>query len=245
VNTLNADEVRAKYIAEFGEKDVRIIEHIIEKVANMALRWRVFLYLYGGPQERVDTLYQASGLMAKMLQDLIWDDTLLRIRQMTDPETQGRNQNLSLHHLVRIAGKKETDLSSAYKILETACADAKVFASKKIAHLDLPVVMGSQQFAINRKQTTDAVNAIFCFVNEFKQKLFDRSIHLISHKAPDDETQFLLRLYQGIEAEKVLRPAAVARFMAEDSKNAGVSQGYTRPDIPHWIKEDHKLDRLF
>ena len=67
MNTLNADEVRAKYIAEFGEKDVRIIEHIIEKVANMALRWRVFLYLYGGPQERVDTLYQASGLMAKML----------------------------------------------------------------------------------------------------------------------------------------------------------------------------------
>lgn len=157
MNTLNADEVRAKYIAEFGEKDVRIIE----KVANMALRWRVFLYLYCGPQERVDTLNQASGLMAKMLQDLIWDDTLLRIRQMTDPETQGRNQNLSLHHLVRIADEKEIDLSSAYETLETACANARNFVRKKIAHLDLPVVMGSQQFDINRKQTTDAVNAIF------------------------------------------------------------------------------------
>lgn len=237
MNTLNPDEICAKYIADFGQKDGPIIHHITQKVANLALRWRVFLYLYCGPQERVDTLNAGSGLIAKMLQDLIWDDTLLRIRQLTDHAKQRKGENLSLPHLEIIAGKKGIDLAGAYQSTSELCAPARAFVDKRIAHLDLQHVLGDIQTDVNRAQTTEAVRAISRFVRTFHSMVRNSQFSLMPHMSPDDETRFLLRLYQGVQLEKVLEAAARQTFMDQNWTQAGVSLGYNRPDIPAWIHE--------
>ena len=236
MNTLNPDEICANYIAIFGQKDGPVIQHITQQVANLALRWRVFLYLYCGPHERVNTLNESSGFIAKMLHDLIWDDTLLRIRQLSDHAKQWKGENLSLPHLVTIAKKKGIDLSSEYQSTAEICAPARAFVDKRIAHLDLAHVLGDIQTDVNRAQTTEAVKAICRFVRTFHSWVRNCQFSLMPLTFPD-ETQFLLRLYQGVQSEKVLEAAARQAFMDQHWTQAGVSLGYKRPDIPEWVHE--------
>ncbi len=109
------------YTEKFGENDAIIIQNITYKVAKLALRWRIFLYLFCGPRERVDALKAASDMMTQMLRDLLWDDALMRVRQLIDPYRQRKDYNLSLEHLSLIAHTNSIDVFERYRETKEIC----------------------------------------------------------------------------------------------------------------------------
>lgn len=231
MTTLSADQVRAKFVSEFGTIDGIIINNLTNKVSNLILRWNTFLYFYCGPKERVETLNSASGRMARLLADLLWDDTLLRIRQLTDPAKKGKNENLSLAQLTRIAKAKGVDLESLEATTRNACTPAQTYATKHLAHLDVGHALGDMDSPVTRCQTTAAVKAIAAFVHEFHLSVNGAEYRLTPIRSHDAEEVFLLRLHQGIEAEKVLEAAAI------QAHRKGDWGAINRPDIPSWIHD--------
>ena len=221
------DTATNAYHLKFGASDGAIVEKITHKACNLASQWGMFLYLYCGPKERVDTLFAASDRVARMLQGLLWDDTLLRIRQLTDPGKSRSNANLSLDHLVRIAG--DVDLSSELAATKADCTLARSYASKYLAHLDLDHATGQASSRIERGQTTKAVRSICRFVHEFHLRATGTQIDIMPANTIDSEEYFLLRLYQGIEAEQSAEQAARGAASAGDWKASH------REEIPQWI----------
>lgn len=240
MTNMTGDEVLAAYIAEFGAEDGPIIANLTDRVANLALRWKIFLYFFCGPKERIDVLNKASGMTASLVQNLLWDDALLRVRQITDPAKRGQNNNLSLAHLVRIAAQiRKQDLSAAHKTTLETCGPARIFATKHLAHLDLAHATGGAQSEITRRQTTEAIRAICLFVQQFHAQVRDTTYALLPIMGADDEQQFLLRLHKGNQAEDAI--AAASRAAAK----SGDWGALRRTDIPDWIHEQRGPLDLF
>lgn len=233
------DETLARYIEKFGPKDGPIIRNITFKAATLAWRWRVFLYFFCGPRERVDVLNEASGIMAKLLYDILWDDALLRVRQLTDHANQRKGENLSLPQLVRIANENGFDVSDSYQTVELACKLARAYADKQIAHSDVAHALGDAQSNVTRAQTTDAIRAICLFVREFLNKGLNSDFELMPITDYANEQQFLLRLYQGNQADKAFEAAALTAALAGDWPVLN------RADIPRWLREEDELTDLF
>lgn len=236
----SAKEVLSDYEAVFGPKDGPIIRNLTDKVSNLALRWGVFLYFFAGRKERVEVLNEASGFTANLLQGLLWDNALMRIRQLTDPEKTKNNDNLSLQHLVRIAKKyRDIDLSEAHETTFGMCRISRDYAAKYLAHMDLAHSLGDKKTRITRGQTTEAIRAICKFVQEFHLRVRDVDCLIMPIMSSDDHQQFLLRLYQGNQAEKTFRAESYAAAMSGDQR------ALKRTDIPDWVRENRNPLDLF
>lgn len=229
VTNKTPDDVRREYTREFGEKNGRIAQHITYKVVNMVHQWSVFLYFFCGPQQRVNALNDASRQMTKMLQAMMWDSTLLRIRQLTDGAQTRNNDNLSLEHLVRIASLRQQDLAMAHKRALDSCRDVRTHASKYLAHLDLNHALGGEQSPVTRRQTTDAVRAISGFVRKFHLQVRGVDHSMMPIMPADDESQFLLRLHRGNVASDAHNEAKLATALRGDWTSA------PHNEIPDWV----------
>ena len=143
--------------------------------------------LFCGPKERVQVLNEASGSTGRLLQGLLWDNTLMRIRQLTDPVKTNNNDNLSLQHLVRIASEaNKTDLSELHTATLKICRPSKTYATKYLAHLDLSHAVGNAKSEVTRGQTTEAIKAICRLVEEFHMRVRDVTYILIPIMSPEN-----------------------------------------------------------
>jgi hypothetical protein len=231
----SAEQVLAGYIEVFGTKDGPIIRNLTDKVSNLAHQWGVFLYFFCGPKERVQVLNDASGSTGQLLQGLLWDNTLMRIRQLTDPSKTNNNDNLSLEHLVRIASETgKADLSELHAATLKICLPSKIYATKYLAHLDLSHAVGDVRSEVTRGQTTEAIKAICRLVQEFHTRVRNVTYMLMPIMSPDNEQQFLLRLHQGNQADEALETAAYQAL------SEGNWQKAKRDDIPAWVWEDRE-----
>jgi hypothetical protein len=99
VTSKTPDEVVAELGQEFGEDDGKIVAYLTWRASTLAQQWRTFLYFYCGPIERIQVLNEASGTTARLLQDLLWSNTLLTVR--VNGQASDRR---------RVVGRKEKSL---------------------------------------------------------------------------------------------------------------------------------------
>ncbi len=228
--SFSPEEVRANYVAEFGDEDGPIVHRLTDAASQLALEWRVFLYLFCGPQERVDVLNRASGLTARLIQNLLWDNVLLRIRRLADPMTSRSNKNLSLEHLVRIGrNTKAVDLGPFLEVIRNEISELSAYASKYLAHSDLEHALGSKKVSIVRKDTTRAVKQIAGFVSMFHRDVRDVQHLIMPITSADDEQQFLARLHLGNVT------AQANRFSRVEKAKMGEWDDALKSNIPDWI----------
>lgn len=232
-DTNTSEQVLASYVAKLGKRDGKIVQILTDKVINLNLRWRMFLYFFAGPKERLGVLNEASGLTAFVLQGLFWDDTLTRIRRLMDPAIDRKFENLSLEQLVKIARKNSVDLQAAYDTGRAACEPAGRHANKYIAHADLQHAMGDKASQVTRKDVTVAIEAIELFVQKFHRDVRGVTQGLRAEIPAGDHQQFLKRLYLGNADEK-------NRSVALDAGPAsGDWSALEHTDYPRWIWDDY------
>ena len=234
----SADEVLFELVAKFGDVDGFLVHRLTNSVSQLALQWRVFLYFYCGAKERVDVLNEASGFVSKIIQDTLWDNAILTIRRLTDPEESGKDTNVSLKHLLRIAGQNN-ELERKYDDMVECCRNSRRYASKLVAHSDLKHAAGKKTAATTRGETTKAVKSIILFVQEFHLLTRDTDYQLLPITTIQDEQQFLHRLHQGNGA---------ARLAEKERREALQKSDYERAKgngIPEWIYDAKARDEPF
>lgn len=69
---------------------------LYNEVAWLHVRWREFTELFGLKPERVDVLNQTAGAFFRLVQDAMWEETLLHLSRITDKPKVGGKDTLTL-----------------------------------------------------------------------------------------------------------------------------------------------------
>ena len=93
---LCAEDSRRATITAMGSPLGEIYDILYSQVAWVHIKWSEHRSLYAKSQERIDFLNEAAPAFFASLQNTLWDDVLLHLCRLTDPEMSAGKRNLTL-----------------------------------------------------------------------------------------------------------------------------------------------------
>lgn len=187
-----AAEVEAEYLNTMGPDLGPIYYGLYKEVVWLHARWLQYRKLFASP-DTVALLNRNTGFIFKLVQDGLWEATLLHIARLTDPPQSAGKDNLSLQRLLPLI--VDAGLRSRVQNLVDEAVSKAQFARehrhKKLAHLDLlhattPSAVPIQR--ISRAQLEEMLAAIREVLNCLEQSLRNSTVafdHFISHSDAD------------------------------------------------------------
>lgn len=219
-----------EHINKFGETDGSIVYHLEQSVAQLFNEWRIFLYFFRGPEERVETMNSASGLIANTLLCSLRDVVLMRVRALMDRERFRADENVSLKQLVSVAkNHSQINLDAEYEKAKKICQPITKHATKRLAHQDLKSFRDPTSVSIKVDEITAAVKGVGDFLVSFQANVRDVSYEVHPCMSVVDEQEFMEVLYLG-NAEKQRR----RNLLLTNLRNhLGEEEGIEK--LPNWI----------
>ncbi|MDE3042969.1 MAG: hypothetical protein KGJ82_20690 [Nitrospirota bacterium] len=98
---LSPEEVRTAAVRAMGSPLGELYDIISTQVTWVHLKWKEHRALFGTSQERVNFLNEAAPVFFASLQETLWDDVLLHLCRLTDPQNPLANPTSLLnafHH---------------------------------------------------------------------------------------------------------------------------------------------------
>jgi hypothetical protein len=140
---LTPEEAEKANIAKMGDALGRQYSSLWQEVAMLHVRWAHYVELYGAKPERVELLNAVAPLLARIIEDDLWDAMLLHIGRLTDPPKSAGRSNLTLRNLPYLIDDSSTKAAVEAAIqnvidLSGFCRDLR---NRHIAHRDLAVAL--------------------------------------------------------------------------------------------------------
>ena len=162
-------------------------------------RWVIYRQLYGQKSERVDLLNESAGTFFNLLQQILLNDTVLGLSQLTDlPESFG-HENLVFEQLLKkldhctypdLAKKLRTHLDET----NVLCEPFRNIRNRRVAHTDLKLALKVDEDplpGISREMVERALKSIRQFMNDF-ESYFCNSTMLYEHCVMDADGESLI-----------------------------------------------------
>lgn len=166
----SAGEILAGHIAMMGE-DLGARYHALwQEIALLHAKWREYVELYGTKPARIDLLNRSAPRFFRLVQDTLWEETLLSIARLTDPAESIKQRNLTIRalpSLVRDTMLQKQIEEKVDKALKAArfCRDAR---NRRLAHRDLGLALNPTITPLqptNRALVIDSLKALSCVLN--------------------------------------------------------------------------------
>jgi len=177
-SNLTADEVREEHLATMGPRLGPVYNALWNEVAWLHAKWHEYKELYGEKPARLELLNRAAGLFFRIVQDTLWEDTLLHLTRLTDPPRSAGRQNLTVSQLPVLVD--DLTLREQLEALLTEAQSKTQFArdwrNRHIAHRDLAKALGAGAEPLaraSRNHVDEALRAlakVLNGVNEFYLK---------------------------------------------------------------------------
>ena len=147
----------------------RLLDALGEEWAYGVVRLTEFEKLFG-KDEHIELLKDVGGAFFGDVQQILWDDLLLRITRLTDQADAGKGKdNLTVHRLQKFCERDELLLKKVKEQVEAADHAAKVarlHRDKRIGHKDLNYALaGIQPQPTTLKQIRAALDAVRTVLN--------------------------------------------------------------------------------
>ena len=97
-----AEDAKKANISKMGEPLGTLYSALWQAVATIHFHWKEYVELFGTKPERIGLLNRAAPTFFRMLQDELWESSLLHLARLTDPATsQGKadRSNLTIQAL--------------------------------------------------------------------------------------------------------------------------------------------------
>lgn len=125
-----------------NERCRKIFDTLKVEITDLHLRWVIYRQLYASSNEAVELLNASGSNVFYLLQFLLLDDCALKLSKLTDPPTQGKFENLSVHQLVNAIVDSDgafprAEMEGILKTLNARCEGFRTIRNKRIAHADL------------------------------------------------------------------------------------------------------------
>jgi len=138
------------------------------------MKWREYEDLFGTKPSRIDLMNKAAPRFFRIVQDALWEDTILHISRLTDPPKsidKMSKKNLSIQRLPLMVDDKDLKQNLEEKIekAKTNSEFCRDWRNRRIAHSDLKLAMEDRSTPLkpaSRKAINDALSAIVDVLNQ-------------------------------------------------------------------------------
>jgi hypothetical protein len=206
-----ADEAKKSWISVMGEAFGLPCAQLWQEIAYLHQKWMQYLILFGTDPERVELLNDTAPAFFRLVQDLLWNETILHIARITDPcETVKGKSNLTIQILPKLL--TDDSLRNGVQALVNKALTQSEFCrdwrNKHIAHSDLRLALGQPAAPLkngSRKQ-----------VNDILQTLAE-TMNLMQGHYLDSETHYKFDCYRGGASDllEVLKDGVMVQQEAE------------------------------
>lgn len=182
--------------------------------------WGEYVDLYGTNAPRVELMNRAAGGFFRIVQDAVWEQTLLHIARLTDPARSAGKPNLSVQSLLAVVSEPapRRAVETKVKAAVEASAFCRDWRNRRIAHRDLDLALKNPTQPLapaSRLQVRNALDRIADVLNTL-------SLHYLH-----SETYFEGGLvHSGTSLLNLLRSALTER----DERQARIKRGECPPE---------------
>jgi hypothetical protein len=201
-----AAQSQADHITKMGTEIGTVYSALWQEVAQIYRKWTQYVELFGTSPERIDLLNRAAPSMFRTVQDTLWDDVLLHLARLTDPPKSMGKANLSVRHLAALLVRSpiDTKVESLAESACLACAFARDWRNRRLAHSDLGLALGTSVQPLapaSRAAVKAALCAIKDLLNEVARHYLDSETSFDGGLGADDAVSLLHLLQSGLRLQ--------------------------------------------
>lgn len=196
-------DVEADYLQVMGPDLGPLFHALYVELTWTHWRWRQFRTLFGDKSSRVDLLNQSAPLFFRIVQDVLFEDTLLSISRLAGAARSLGKPNLSIERLPRLM--KDTQLEAAIAehvaYAQIDAAFAKDWRNRRIAHRDLRLVLGGAEKPLSsasREQVDGSLASLRDTLNAVQEAYDDSSTAYDFQPGAGDAESLLYVLRDGM-----------------------------------------------
>lgn len=219
-----ADESKIHYIEHMGEALGSVYYCLWQELAWLYSKWNEYETLYGTKPSRIDLLNKSAPHFFRVVQDSLWEDTILHIARLTDPPKSVGKENLSVQQLPDLVSDAKLSAGLVRLVGEAKAASefCRDWRNRRLAHRDLDLALSDTAEALkpgSRIKVITALEALTSILDAVSTRYL-RSSTMFDMGANIGGGECLLRtIYDGLEAEEKRRERIRARMYTADDFN--------------------------
>lgn len=139
-------ETKAGNIDAMGGALGALYSELWQSLALIYSYWNEYVVLFGTKPQRIEILNRTAPFFFRMLQDELWEVSLLHLARLTDPPTsigKGGRTNLTIQALPELIAD-QTLKDEVLRLVEIAIAQTEFcrdWRNRRIAHRDLKLAL--------------------------------------------------------------------------------------------------------
>lgn len=173
-----AEEVKQHHIEVLGEELGSLYHALWNELAWLYSKWDEYVELFGSKPSRIELVNKAAGHFFRIVQDSLWEDSLLHIARLTDsPKSHGK-ENLTIRKLPDLITDEifRKHLSELIVIAVEKTDFCRDWRNRHIAHKDLGLALktGAEPLKdASRAKVKEALSAISDVLNAISGHYMD------------------------------------------------------------------------
>jgi hypothetical protein len=200
------DEVRKHHIEVMGEDLGSFYHALWNELAWLYSKWEEYVELFGTKPSRIDLINRAAGHFFRIVQDSLWEDSLLHIARLTDPPKTAGKENLTIKKLPDLVEeqKLKKQLSELIDIAVKNAEFCRDWRNRRIAHKDLGLALESGAEPLksaSRAQVKEALSSISSVLNALSTHYMDSTTMFEGIGGSGGAVSLLYVLDDGLRAE--------------------------------------------
>lgn len=202
-----AEEVKQHHIDVMGEDLGSLYNALWNELAWLYSKWGEYVELFGTKPSRIDLINSAAGHFFRIVQDSLWEDSLLHIARLTDPPCTAGKKNLTINRLPDLLtdeSLKNHIVPLIDKTLEKAdfCRD---WRNRHIAHKDLQLALktGAEPLKpASRAQVEEVLASISDVLNALSNQYMKSTVMFEGMGGANGALSLLYVLDDGLRTEE-------------------------------------------
>ncbi len=202
-----AEEVKQHHIEGMGRDLGSFYHSLWNELAWLYSKWGEYVELFGTKPSRIDLINRAAGYFFRIVQDSLWDDSLLHIARLTDPPESCRKENLTIQRLPLLIDDYALK-ENVSKLVDIAVKKAEFcrdWRNRRIAHKDLGLALSAGVEPLkpaSRAKIKESLTSISDVLNAISLHYMDSETMFEGIGAYDGAVSLLYVLDDGLRAEE-------------------------------------------
>jgi hypothetical protein len=210
--TLTAEQAKQEYVDKMGEPLGAQFAELWQEVADLHMKWLEFVELFGVKESRIDLINQAAPQFFRVVQDVLWEDTLLHIARLTDKQnnhpTKRRLTLRNLSQLVKDPTAKR-NVEALFVKVERDAEFCRDWRDRHIAHLNLALAIEDPSarplLPASRKQVNEVLDGIVALLNAVSSHYKDSESFFRLDTSAGGAVSLLYIIDDGLKAQEARR----------------------------------------
>jgi hypothetical protein len=204
---LSAEDVAQEHNAALGSELGPVFIALYDEVAWLHVKWQQYVSLFGGSEARIDLLNESAAVFFRVVEDNLWEDTLLSLCRLTEKPRVSGKEVLTVRRLPALLS--DENLRQRVEARIVRCIAATTFArdwrNRHIAHRNLDLALQKRVTPLlpaSRLVVKSALAELDGVLQEIHEQLLssDLSFEVFIHTGGADA--LLSVLQEGVEAER-------------------------------------------